>query len=79
MAYMGGCRQRFDGFTRTAGDNKWFVFTFGQQPATVIPTVEAAASYTDAMTGAKRTIVRREFALGSRGIPDMVNFKNLKN
>lgn len=66
MAYMGGAVSDLMAFTRTAGDNKvvcLFNLSARQQP--VIPTVEVGGEYTDAMTGAKRTIVPgEEFALG---------------
>ena len=66
MAYMGGAVSDLMAFTRTAGDNKGvclFNLSARQQP--VIPTVEVGGEYTDAMTGAKRTIVPgEEFALG---------------
>ena len=66
MAYMGGAVSDLMAFTRTVGDNKvvcLFNLSARQQP--VIPTVEVGGEYTDAMTGAKRTIVPgEEFALG---------------
>ncbi len=66
MAYMGGAVSDLMAFTRTAGDNKvvcLFNLSARQQP--VIPTVEVGGEYTDAMTGAQRTIVPgEEFALG---------------
>lgn len=65
MAYMGGAVADIMAFTRILGDNKVVCFfNLSAEPQAVIPTVEVAGDFTDALTGEPRSIVAgEEFAL----------------
>ncbi len=65
MAYMGGAVTDIMAFTRTLGDNKVVCFfNLSAEPQAVIPTVEVAGDFTDALTGEPHSIVAgEEFAL----------------
>ncbi|MCM1300447.1 MAG: alpha-amylase family glycosyl hydrolase [Alistipes senegalensis] len=59
--YMGGAVSDVLAFTRTAGDNKAVCFfNLSAEPQHVIPTVEVAGEYTDALTGEAHSIVAGE-------------------
>jgi len=61
MAYMGGAVTDVMAFTRTAGDNKVVCFfNLSAEPQRVIPTVDVAGDYADALSGEARTIAAGE-------------------
>ncbi|MDE6710852.1 MAG: DUF3459 domain-containing protein, partial [Alistipes sp.] len=65
MAYMAGAVADVMAFTRTAGDDRVVcLFNLSAEPQQVVPTVEVAGDFTDALDGKPRTIVSGgEFAL----------------
>ncbi|MDE5578393.1 MAG: DUF3459 domain-containing protein [Alistipes sp.] len=65
MAYMAGAAADLMAFTRTAGNNKVVcLFNLSAEPQQVVPTVEVAGDFTDALSGEPRTLVSGgEFAL----------------
>ncbi|MDE6374686.1 MAG: alpha-amylase [Alistipes sp.] len=75
IAYMGGAVADLMAFTRTAGDNKVVcLFNLSARPQSVIPTVEVAGDFTDALSGEARTIVPgEEFSLGAWEYAILVN------
>ena len=61
MAYMAGAAADVMAFTRTAGDNKVVcLFNLSAKPQPIIPTVEVAGDFTDALSGEPRTLVSGE-------------------
>ena len=75
MAYMGGAVADIMAFTRILGDNKVVCFfNLSAEPQAVIPTVEVAGDFTDALTGEPRSIVAgEEFALAPWEYAILVN------
>ena len=65
MAYMAGAVADVMAFTRTAGDSKAVCFfNLSARPQQVVPTVEVAGEYADALSGEPRSLVAgEEFAL----------------
>lgn len=61
MAYMGGAAADVMAFTRTAGDDRVVCFfNLSAEPQCVIPTVEVAGEYVDALSGEACTVVAGE-------------------